>query len=239
MSEINDILADKCSLHGFCFINQKYGWTRENGMLNPYLYFKDNVHLIEQGNAKLASSILAIINDNINVPARGQSEITNHKNAVSFPFKDDDFPPLPSPALANHRSVGNKVGNPASNIMKPFHTKKFDVRCRPGTSNVCNTIVCVCNVNVGVNRSTLASHNHNFNVKVQHVRVSSYGRPRSNYCFHNRANGVKSSKTDHDLSVLEDVTTDFCSNIISEPIKSVLPRKSVSSKRLSCTSVST
>ena len=39
-------------------------------MLNPKLYFKDNVHLIEQGNAKLASSVLATINGNITLPAR-------------------------------------------------------------------------------------------------------------------------------------------------------------------------
>ena len=65
ISEINDILAEKCSLHGFYFIDQKYRWTRENGMFNPKLYFKDNVHLIEQGNAKLASSVLATINGNI------------------------------------------------------------------------------------------------------------------------------------------------------------------------------
>ena len=62
ISEVNDILADKCSLHGFCFIDQKCGWTRENGMLNPNLHFKDNVLLIDQGNAKLALSILATIN---------------------------------------------------------------------------------------------------------------------------------------------------------------------------------
>ena len=93
-----------------------------------------------------------------------------------------------------------------------------------------------------INRSTLASHNHNFNVNVQHVSVPSCGRPRIDSCFHNRANGVKSSKSVRDLSVREDVTTDFCSNITSEPIKSVLPRKSVhksvSNKYLSCASVS-
>ena len=93
-----------------------------------------------------------------------------------------------------------------------------------------------------INRSTLTSHNHNFNVNVQHVSVPSCGRPRIDSCFHNRANGVKSSKSVRDLSVREDVTTDFCSNITSEPIKSVLPRKSVhksvSNKYLSCASVS-
>ena len=78
-------------------------------MLNPNLYFKDNAHLIEQGNAKLASSVLAIINGNITSPARGKSINTNYKYAVWFSFKDDDFPPLPSPALPNHRSVSNNL----------------------------------------------------------------------------------------------------------------------------------
>ena len=41
------------------------------------VYFKDNVHLIEQGNAKLVSLVLAIINRNITSPARGKSIITN------------------------------------------------------------------------------------------------------------------------------------------------------------------
>ena len=189
-------------------------------MLNPKLYCKDNVHLIEQGNAKLVSSILATTNGNITLPARGKSIIINYKNAVSFSFKDDNFPPLLSPALPNHRSVGKNVGNPASNIMKPAHMKKFDVRHRSGMSNVCNTVVCVRNVNVDYNRSTLASDNHNFNVNVQHVTVSSCGRPRSDSCFHNRVNSAKSSKTICGLNVREDVTKDFCSNITSEPIKS-------------------
>ena len=96
---------------------------------------------------------------------------------------------------------------------------------------------------VGYNRSALASHNHNFNFSDQHVNLSSCARSRSDSCFHNRANRVKSNKTVRDLSVHEDVTREFCSNITSEPIKSVLLRKSihksVSSRLLSRASVST
>ena len=199
--------------------------------------------MIEQGNAKLSSSVLATINGNITLPACGKCLITNYKNAVSFSFKDDDFPPLPFSALPNHCSVGNNVGNLAFNIMKPVHTKRFDVGRRTGPNNVCNTAVRVRNVNVGYNRSALAFRNHNFNVNVQHVSLSSCARPRSDSCFHNRANRVKSSKTVRDLSVHEDVTREFCSNITSEPIKSVLLRKSihksVSSRLLSRASVST
>ena len=93
-------------------------------VFNPKLYFKDNVHFIEQGNAKLASSILATINDNITLPALVKSIITNYKNAVSFSFEDVTFPPLPSPALLNHRSVGINVGDPASNITKSVHEER-------------------------------------------------------------------------------------------------------------------
>ena len=80
-------------------------------------------------------------------------------------------------------------------------------------------------------------------MNVQHVSVSSCGRPRSDSCFHNRVNCVKSSKSVRDLSVPEDGTAYFCSNITSEPIKSILSRKSVhksvSTKHLSRASVST
>ena len=90
-------------------------------MLKPNLYFKDN--------AKLASSILTTINNNItSAAARDKSTITNYKNAVSFSFKDDDYPPLPSPAFPNHHNVSNTVVNAAPNIIKSVHMKKVDFR---------------------------------------------------------------------------------------------------------------
>ena len=39
-------------------------------------------------------------------------------------------------------------GNPASKILKLVHTKKLDVRHRPGMSNVCNTLVCIRKVKI-------------------------------------------------------------------------------------------
>ena len=98
-------------------------------MLNPNLSFKD-IHLIGQGNAKLAPPILAAINGNVISPAIpphiacGKSIITNYGNAVLFSFKDDNFPPLPSPALPNHHSASKNVGNPAPNIIKPVSSEK-------------------------------------------------------------------------------------------------------------------
>ena len=97
--------------------------------------------------------------------------ITNYKNAASFLFNDGDFPTIPSSALPNHCSVSKNFGNPAANIMKPVHTKKFDVRRRPGAKNVCNTAAYVPNVTVCYNCRPLASHNRNFNIDVQHVNM--------------------------------------------------------------------
>ena len=129
------------------------------------------------------------------------------------------------------------------NIVKYVPTKKSDVCCRPGTRNVCNTAVCVCNVNVYYSCSTLAFYNRNYNVDVQNVSASSCGRPRTYSFFHDRVNGVKSSKTVRDLNVCEDVIKDLCSIFTNEPIQSIIPRKSVHkpvfSKHLSRASVST
>ena len=84
---------------------------------------------------------------------------------------------------------------------------------------------------------------HNLNVDVQHVNVSSCDRHPSDSCFHNRVNGVKSSETVCDLSIHDDVITDFYCKITSQSMKSVLPLKSVhrsaSCKRLSPASTTT
>ena len=95
--EINNILAEKCSLHGFDFIVViKYARFRENRMLNSNLYLTDNVHLIRQGNAKLTLVFLVAINGSILSPSRRKSIITSYKNAVLFLFKDSDLRHYPS-----------------------------------------------------------------------------------------------------------------------------------------------
>ena len=86
IDKINNILAEKCSLHGFYFIDEKYGWFKESRMLNLNLYLKDKAHLIEKDSARLTLLILAAINGNITSPARGYSIITSYENAVLFSF---------------------------------------------------------------------------------------------------------------------------------------------------------
>ena len=45
----------------FHFIDQSNGWTLPNGDLDPSLFFKDSLHLIEEGNVKLAKLIISSI----------------------------------------------------------------------------------------------------------------------------------------------------------------------------------
>ena len=93
-----------------------------------------------------------------------------------------------------------------------------------------NTAVCVCNVNVCSNHSPFLDHNYNFNVDVQHVTVSTCGRPRSESCFHNHVNGIKSSKTARGMSVCE-------VNPLSLYSLVNLLTKKISSKRLGLESI--
>ena len=59
--EVNDILKRKCSQSCFTFICPDSDWTLSNGSLDPDLFYLDNVHLVENGNLKLAASIFSLI----------------------------------------------------------------------------------------------------------------------------------------------------------------------------------
>ena len=56
---VNRILKYLCLKHDFSFIDQINDWTTlPNGDLNPSLFFKDSLHLIEEGSVKLAKLII-------------------------------------------------------------------------------------------------------------------------------------------------------------------------------------
>ena len=40
------------------FVDQSNDWTHPNGDLDPSLFFKDSLHLIKEGNVKLAKLII-------------------------------------------------------------------------------------------------------------------------------------------------------------------------------------
>ena len=82
IKKINEILKDSC-------------WTVANGSLNPDLFFLDNVHLVEQGNLKLAESIFSSIENFNSVTCNKQKKfLISYKMAVPFKLSNSDFPPL-------------------------------------------------------------------------------------------------------------------------------------------------
>ena len=63
--EINAILKCKCAFHSFNFIEQKQGWTNNNGTLDPSLFYHGKLHLIQKGNTKLSESIITATVDTV------------------------------------------------------------------------------------------------------------------------------------------------------------------------------
>ena len=58
INKVNDILKYVSHKNGFVFIVQDHGWNLPNGSLDCFLFYKDSLHLVEQGNFKLAKSIV-------------------------------------------------------------------------------------------------------------------------------------------------------------------------------------
>ena len=61
VKETNDVLFYKCNLNNILFVNPT-GWTLENHSLKPNLFYMDNLHLVKDGNTKLAEMFVNAIN---------------------------------------------------------------------------------------------------------------------------------------------------------------------------------
>ena len=95
IKEVNKILKEKCFRVFFIYISHDSCWTVANGSLNPDLFFLDNVHLVEQGNLKLAESIFSSIENCNGVTCDNLKKfLMSYKMAVSFKLNNSDFPPL-------------------------------------------------------------------------------------------------------------------------------------------------
>ena len=68
IKDVNKFLKYLCLKHDFSFIGQSNGWALPNGDLDSSLFFRDSLHLIEEGNVKLAKLIvnsIALTNNNM------------------------------------------------------------------------------------------------------------------------------------------------------------------------------
>ena len=102
----NRILKYLCLKHDFSFIDQSNGWTLPDGNLDPSLFFRDSLHLIKEGNVKLAKLIFNSIalTNNIRFSSNtGQTysycDTCKNKASISFALKlnEANFPTLSPP----------------------------------------------------------------------------------------------------------------------------------------------
>ena len=124
IDEINNYLCCKSKLNGINFINHT-DWTFQDGSLKPNLFYADKLHLIKEGNAKLAASIFNSINPN----ASNINEIVSVSSKVfacdtGFNLKQEDFPMLPC-----NMSVRKTVCNPDKPTVKCVHKSIYKFVC--------------------------------------------------------------------------------------------------------------
>ena len=91
--QTNLYLEEQCCLYGFSFIKQDSDWMHGNGELKENLFYSDNLHLIEDGNKKFATSIISTINT-INSPS-SHTHLSFHR--LKSPPPPPHSPPPYSP----------------------------------------------------------------------------------------------------------------------------------------------
>ena len=111
IDKINNYLCCKSKLNGINFINHT-DWTLPDGSLKPNLSHADKLHLIEEGNAKLAVTIYHSINPYVSKI----NEIVSISSKLfacdtGFNSKQKDFP-----TLTFNVSVRNSVHNPDKSL---------------------------------------------------------------------------------------------------------------------------
>ena len=134
INRVNDILKYECHKNGFVFIVQDHGWTLPNGSLDCSLFYKDSLHLVEQGNVKLAKSIVSTLtaqNNQINFSFKSRNTLYSDVSkqsvlaTISFSFKEDDFPPLTNVFRPVSKSVAARTITVSSNVSG--HVKRISM----------------------------------------------------------------------------------------------------------------
>ena len=121
-------MKNQSNINGFAFVFQDHGRSFANVSLDCSLFYKYLLHLIEQGNVKLAKSISLTISsryNHINLFSTNSntsySDITRQKvqSNISFSLKEHDFPRLSNvcqPILFNVSESSLYQRKPASNV---------------------------------------------------------------------------------------------------------------------------
>ena len=159
INKVDDTLKYECHKNDFVFTVQDHGWTLPNGSLGCFLFYKDSLHLVEQGNVKLAKSIVSTLtpqNNQINFSFKNRNTLYSDVSKQSVPatiffsFKEDDFPPLTNgcrPAsksgnCSNHVTARSIVfwSNVSGHVKRLYQCKPVKAVCSSNVSkqNACN-----------------------------------------------------------------------------------------------------
>ena len=136
--------------HDFSFIDQSNGWTLPNDDLDPSLFFRDSLHLNEEGSVRLTKLIInsiALTNSiyfSSNTSKR-YSYSDTCKNEASFSFaltlNEADFPPLSPPIQAlkcKHITFSNNCNR---DLCEPYDSNYVSSRSKPvSTKTVCKPV---------------------------------------------------------------------------------------------------
>ena len=112
--EVNQLLRDKCtSYNSVYFLKPDTDWATLYGGLNKTFYYKDNIHLLENGNKKLALSIKTKV-DHIRINCH---EIAINEKVVPTVSKGSRLPESRLPK-GNNNFVKKST-------IKLYHQKKY------------------------------------------------------------------------------------------------------------------
>ena len=134
----------ECHKNGFVFIVQNHGWTLPNGSLDCFLFYKDSLHLVEQGNVKLAKSIVSTLTPQIS-QVNFYSGVSKQSvpASISFSFKEDDFP-----SLTNVCRLVSKSGNCSNHVTARSIVVSSNVSGHVKRLYQCKPVKAVCSSNV-------------------------------------------------------------------------------------------
>ena len=155
IKDVNRILKYLCLKHDFSYIDQSNGWTLPNSDLDPSLFFRDSLRLVEEGNVKLAKLIINYIGLTNNTCFSSNTDkrysyrdTCKNKDLIFFALtlNEANLSPLSPPIhahkckhspysiICNHDLCETHHSNYVSSTSTPVSTKM----CKPARKVNCN-----------------------------------------------------------------------------------------------------
>ena len=243
INKVNDILKYECHKNGFVFIVQDHEWTLPNGSFDCSLFYKDSLNLVEQGNFKLAKSVVSTLtsqNNQINFPLKNRNTLYSDVSkqsvpaTISFSSKEDDFPPFTNVCrpVSKSRNCSNDnttrsiavLSNVSGHVKRLYQCKPVKAVCFSNVSkqNDCNVssvskLVKPLTVSKPV-CSTIVSKSNICNASIvrQHVKPLNVSKFMNSCNVRNRIEPLSVSKSDCSRNVSKPI---ICKSLDVKPLK--------------------